>query len=145
MANTDTKQSTWRQETIVLPPKIVQEFVFIDTKPNHVLLNNLGAGAVYMGITLIPNPTLSDMSVAPFSENLYAQDTGFTRIGLWNEGTDPQRLKITSFEHPFNPTTIKPNAVSVNGEGGGGGGGATTISGFSVLYRVDRITLEKWL
>ena len=132
MAANDTKQSTWRQDTLVIPPQVVQEYVFIDTKPNHVLLSNLGAGAVYMGITLIPSPTTSDMSVAPFSENLYAQDTGFTRIQLLNDGTDPQRVKITSFDHPFNPTTIKPNAAAAPAAEGGGGGGATTISGFSV-------------
>jgi hypothetical protein len=134
MAATDTKQSTWRQRTIDLAPKVVQEFVFIDTKPNHVLINNLGTGKIFMGISLIPSPTLFDMQVSPLSENLYAQDTGFTRIQLYSDGTDAQRLKITSFEHPFNPATIKPNNTGGGGgvvEGGGGYTGEAIITGFS--------------
>ena len=134
LAATDTKQTTWRQRTIDLAPQIVQEFVFIDTKPNHVLINNLGTGRVFMGVSLIPSPTLFDMQVSSLGENLYAQDTGFTRIQLFNNGTDTQRVKITSFEHPFNPATIKPTGTATAAAGGGGGGeytGEAIITGFS--------------
>lgn len=129
-----TKQSTWRQTTIDINPGVVNEYVFQDTKPNHVMLHNLGVGKVYLGITLIPSPVLYDMQVLSYSENLYAQEIGFTRIQLYNDGTDPQRIKITSFEHDFNPTTIKPTTTGITaGEGGTGGGtGESIITGFSV-------------
>ena len=114
-----TKQSTWRQHTIDIDPGVVEEFVFPDTKPNHVLLHNMGVGKVFVGVSLIPSPTLYDMQVSSYSESMYAQETGFTRIRMFNSGTDSQLVKITSFEHDFDPTVIKPTR-SATTEGGGG-------------------------
>jgi hypothetical protein len=130
----ETQQTTWRQATINLKPQIVNEFVFPDTKPNHVHINNLGAGELYFGVSVIPSPTIHDMKIGGYGENLYAQESGFTRVQIWNDGTDETLIKLVSFEHAFNPATIKPTVVSGGGVGGGGEG--TTfdgvIKGFSV-------------
>lgn len=129
----ELKQTTWRQATINLKPQIVNEFVFPDTKPNHVHINNLGAGNLFFGVSVIPSPVIHDMRVPSFGENLYAQESGFTRVQIWNDGTDETMIKLVSFEHDFNPATIKPTIV--NGGDGGGGGGETfdgVIKGFSV-------------
>lgn len=129
----ELKQTTWRQATINLKPQIVNEFVFPDTKPNHVHINNLGAGNLYFGVSVIPSPTIHDMKIGGFGENLYAQESGFTRVQIWNDGTDETLIKLVSFEHDFNPATIKPTVI--NGGDGGGGGGETfdgVIKGFSV-------------
>lgn len=92
-----SKQSTWRQQTIEVKPGVVQEFVFPDTKPNHVLIHNMGVGKLYVGIKLIPSSTLFDMMVSANNESLYAQETGFTRITLFLDGTDPQLNKGDKF------------------------------------------------
>ena len=129
----ETKQTTWRQATINLKPQLVNEFVFPDTKPNHVHINNLGAGNLFLGVSVIPSPVISDMRISGYGENLYAQESGFTRIQIFNDGTDEQLIKLVSFEHDFNPATIKPTIIS--GDTGGGGGGEPfdgVIKGFSV-------------
>ena len=127
-----TKQSTWRQHTIDIDPGVVEEFVFPDTKPNHVLLHNMGVGKVFVGVSLIPSPTLYDMQVSSYSESMYAQETGFTRIRMFNSGTDSQLVKITSFEHDFDPTVIKPTRSGTT-EGGGGGTIEGPITGEMVV------------
>ncbi len=129
---TTTKQSTWRQHTIEIGPGVVQEFVFPDTKPNHVLIHNMGVGKIFIGVSLIPSPTLYDMQVSAYSESMYAQETGFTRIRILNSGTDAQLIKVTSFEHDFDPTVIKPTRTGTT-EGGGGGTIEGPITGEMVV------------
>lgn len=130
----DVKQSTWRVTQLNVKPQAVQEYVFPDTKPNHIHIHNLGVGKIYMGVSRIPSPVIYDMSVSSYGENLYAQETGFTRVQLFNDGTDDQLIKLVSFEHDFNPAVIKPTGSTTAAGGGGDGSfdGNVIITGMSV-------------
>jgi hypothetical protein len=106
---------------------------FADTKPNHILINNLSPSKLYMAPNGIPSPQIYDKEVSPFGESLYAQDTGIKRFQLYVDGTGSSRIKFTTFEADFNPTAIAGSTVNgASGGGGGAGDGSVTIVGHSV-------------
>jgi hypothetical protein len=126
------KQSTWRQRELVLQAGIVHTVdFFADTSPNHIMINNLSSSKLYLSPNGIPSPQIYDKEIAPFGESLYAQDTGLKRFQLYIEGTGESRMKITTFEADFTPSTLSGGNVSVTG-GSGGSGGNVTVVGHSV-------------
>jgi hypothetical protein len=124
--------STQRKQRVTLSAKTVNEIVFPDTKPNHIYINSYGAGKLYLSMTGIPSPTRFDLFVDSFGSGIYGQENGVTRVLIYNDGTDPVDIDLTSFEAPFNPL-ILAKSVPVSNGGGGGGGVASnvTIQGFS--------------
>lgn len=129
--NDKTKKSTWRQKSITIQAGSMMEITFPDTKPNYFHINNLGAGRIFFGADFHPNRNIYDMEIGSYGENLYGQETGRERVYLYNDGATENLLKLTTFEHDFEPSSIKPSTTNVTG-GTGGGGGDTVIAGFSV-------------
>ncbi|HHP5608343.1 TPA: hypothetical protein ACSC58_005427 [Bacillus paranthracis] len=124
--------STWREQSITLPPKTVYDVVFPDTKPNHFNVNNLSPSNIYLGINTIPSPQTYDMMVSANGENMHARDLGVTRVMLFNDSVNPARIVLTSGEDKFNPAILASrggNAIVSGGGSGGGGGGV--ITGFT--------------
>lgn len=124
--------STWREQSVTLPPKTVYDVVFPDTKPNHFNVNNLSPANVYLGINTIPSPQTYDMMVSANGENMHARDLGVTRVMLYNDSVNTARIVLTSGEEKFNPAILASrggNAIVSGGGSGGGGGGV--ITGFT--------------
>lgn len=124
--------STWREQSITLPPKTVYDVVFPDTKPNHFNVNNLSPSNIYLGINTIPSPQTYDMMVSANGENMHARDLGVTRVMLYNDSVNNARIVLTSGEEKFNPAILASrggNAIVSGGGSGGGGGGV--ITGFT--------------
>jgi hypothetical protein len=129
---TNKKPSTWRQREEMLSPNVVNTLIFTDTKPNHILINNLGEGELYFSATGLPSESIYDKKVSTFGEVFYAQELGLTRIQIFVKGTNPNRVKVTSFEADFNPASVSTSAPIVSGGGSGGVAESVSINGFSV-------------
>lgn len=124
--------STWREQTLTLPPKTVYDVVFPDTKPNHYHINNLSAAPIYLGVSVLASPKSYDIAVTGNGDNIHARDLGVTRITLYNDSPDKARIVLTTFEDKFNPAVLAGRGGSVTVSGGGGGGGAGgVITGFN--------------
>lgn len=124
--------STWREQSITLPPQSVYDVVFPDTKPNHFNINNLSPSNIYLGINTIPSKQTYDMMVSANGENMHARDLGVTRVMLYNDSVNTARIVLTSGEDKFNPAILASrggNAIVSGGGSGGGGGGV--ITGFT--------------
>lgn len=130
MTNQQIKQSTWRERQVDLHPG-VNEITFADTKPNHILINNLGSSVLTFGATIIPNLSIYDKQINPFGEMLYARDTGLTRCLVYVEGLDNCSIILTSFEDVFNPAALA-SSTSNGGSSGGGGSFDGVIRGIAV-------------
>ncbi|HDR7785262.1 hypothetical protein [Bacillus wiedmannii] len=122
--------STWREQTLTLPPKTVYDVVFPDTKPNHYHINNLSPAMIYLGVAVIASPQSYDIAVTGNGDNIHARDLGSTRITLYNDSPDKARIVLTSFEDKFNPAVLAGRGGSVTVTGGGGGAGGV-ITGFN--------------
>jgi hypothetical protein len=117
---TTQKQSTWREYNITLPAQTVYEHVFLDTTPNHYMINNLSVNDIYLGIKLLPDTSRYDMKVTSGAKNITARDEGVKRISLYNAGSNPAQIILTTFEDKFNPAVLSSGAnVTVTGGGGG--------------------------
>lgn len=123
--------STWREQTLTLPPKTVYDVVFPDTKPNHYHINNLSPAMIYLGVAVIASPQSYDIAVTGNGDNIHARDLGSTRITLYNDSPDKARIVLTSFEDKFNPAVLAGRGGSVTVTGGGGGGAGGVITGFT--------------
>lgn len=123
--------STWREQTLTLPPKTVYDVVFPDTKPNHYHINNLSPATIYLGVSVIASPKAYDIAVAGNGDNIHARDLGATRITLYNDSPDKVRIVLTTFEDKFNPAVLAGRGGSVTVTGGGGGGTGGVITGFT--------------
>ncbi|MES5883195.1 hypothetical protein [Bacillus cereus group sp. MG21] len=122
--------STWREQTLTLPPKTVYDVVFPDTKPNHYHINNLSSAMIYLGVSVLASPKTYDIAVTGNGDNIHARDLGVTRITLYNDSPDKARIVLTSFEEKFNPSVLAGRGGSVTVSGGGGGAGGV-ITGFN--------------
>lgn len=126
-----SKESTQRKQRLTLKPGIVNEVLFQDTKPNHVYVNSYGAGKLYLAMQGIPSPTRYDLFIDSFSDGIFGQENGVTRVLIYLDGVSPVDIDLTSFEAPFNPLILAPQKVIASGGGSGGSGGNVTIQGFT--------------
>lgn len=122
--------STWREQTLTLPPKTVYDVVFPDTKPNHYHINNLSSAMIYLGVSVLASPKTYDIAVTGNGDNIHARDLGVTRITLYNDSPDKARIVLTTFEEKFNPSVLAGRGGSVMVSSGGGGAGGV-ITGFN--------------
>jgi hypothetical protein len=119
----DKKLSTWREKRYTLQPGL-NDIVFPDTKPNHIYINNLGGGTLYLGVSVIPSNTMYEKKIDSFGEGLYARQTGVTRIQIYSDNTNPNDILLITYEDTFQATTMAAStAASAPASGGGGGGG----------------------
>jgi hypothetical protein len=106
-----------REALVTIPPKTISDLNFSETTPNYVHINNYSGGTIYFGKSVLPSNTVYDMIVDGYGDNLYATPNGFKKAYIYNDGADNVNLKITSFQAPFEPSSLK-----------GGGGTATSTS-----------------
>lgn len=122
--------ATWREKRITLNAGL-NEYIFPDTMPNHIVINNLGASKLYLGVNVIPNNVTYEKAISPHGENMLARQTGTTRCQIYNDGTDSCDIILTSFIAEFNPSAITGNTVTTSNNSGGSSDGNVTIVGFS--------------
>ncbi|HDR7311510.1 TPA: hypothetical protein QCX08_004018 [Bacillus cytotoxicus] len=124
--------STWREQTLSLPPKATHTVVFPDTKPNHYHINNLSSASVYLNVVGFAEPNNYDIVIPAHGDNIHGRELGVTRVTLYNDSPDPARVVLTTFEEKFNPTVLASRGGSVTVTGGSGGGGnGGIITGFA--------------
>ncbi|MGE6604853.1 hypothetical protein ACQKEY_24555 [Lysinibacillus fusiformis] len=130
MAENKNIPATWREKRITLNAGL-NEYIFPDTMPNHIVINNLGASKLFLGVNVIPNNVTYEKAISPHGENMLARQTGTTRCQIYNDGTDSCDIILTSFIAEFNPSAITGNTVTSSNNSGGTGDGNVTIVGFS--------------
>lgn len=122
--------ATWREKRITLNAGL-NEYVFPDTMPNHIVINNLGASKLYLGVNVIPNNVTYEKAISPHGENMLARQTGTTRCQIYNDSPNPNDIILTSFVSEFTPASVTGNTVTTSGGGNGTGDGNVTIVGHS--------------
>ena len=122
--------ATWREKRITLHAGL-NEHIFHDTMPNHIVVNNLGASNLYLGVSVIPDNVTYEKLISPRGENMLARQTGTTRCQIYNDSSDVCDIILTSFVAEFNPSAITGNTVTTSNNGGGVSDGNVNIIGFS--------------
>jgi len=122
--------ATWREKRITLNAGL-NEYVFPDTMPNHIVINNLGASKLFLGVNVIPNNVTYEKAITPHGENMLARQTGTTRCQIYNDSPNPNDIILTSFVSEFTPASVTGNTVTSSGGGSGTGDGNVTIVGHS--------------
>lgn len=123
--------ATWREKRLTLHEGL-NEYIFPDTMPNHIVINNLGASKLFLGVTVIPDNVSYEKAIAPHGENMLARQLGTARCQIYNDSTDNCDIILTSFVAEFNPSAVTGNTVtSSGGSGNPTGDGNVTIVGFS--------------
>lgn len=139
-----TKDNTWREVTLTLPPRMAYTHVFEDTKPNHYDINNLSVATLYAGVRVLPSPHEYELMVPSNGRNILARKEGSSQIEIYNDSDVTARIILTTFNEPFNPAVL---ANSASGTSGGGGGGATDgnviVKGFSSALPAGNNNLGK--
>ncbi|PGL57369.1 hypothetical protein CN939_30255 [Bacillus thuringiensis] len=127
-----TKDNTWREVTLTLPPRMAYTHVFEDTKPNHYDINNLSVATLYAGVRVLPSPREYELMVPSNGRNILARKEGSSQIEIYNDSDVTARIILTSFNEPFNPAVLANSASGTSGGGGTGGtGGDGIIKGFT--------------
>ncbi|HDR4710349.1 TPA: hypothetical protein QCQ87_005487 [Bacillus paranthracis] len=127
-----TKDNTWREATLTLPPKMAYTHVFEDTKPNHYDINNLSVATLYAGVRVLPSPHEYEIMIPGNGRNILARKEGASQIEIYNDSDVPARIILTSFNEPFNPAVLANSASGQSSTGGSGGGSDTvTVKGFT--------------
>ncbi|MGI2755261.1 hypothetical protein [Bacillus cytotoxicus] len=127
-----TKDNTWREVTLTLPPRMVYTHVFEDTKPNHYDINNLSVATLYAGVRVLPSPHEYEIMIPGNGRNILARKEGASQIEIYNDSDVPARIILTSFNEPFNPAVLANSASGQSSTGGSGGGSDTvTVKGFT--------------
>ncbi|MEB8914968.1 hypothetical protein P4G61_28415, partial [Bacillus cereus] len=101
-----TKDNTWREVTLTLPPRMAYTHVFEDTKPNHYDINNLSVATLYAGVRVLPSPREYELLVPGNGRNILARKEGSSQIQIYNDSADAARIILTSFNEPFNPAVL---------------------------------------
>lgn len=122
--------ATWREKRITLHAGL-NEHIFHDTMPNHIVVNNLGASNLYLGVSVIPDNVTYEKLISPRGENMLARQTGTTRCQIYNDSSDVCDIILTSFVAEFTPSAITGNTVTTGNNGGGVSDGNVNIIGFS--------------
>lgn len=130
MAENKNIPATWREKRITLNAGL-NEYVFPDTMPNHIVINNLGASKLFLGVNVIPNNVTYEKAISPHGENMLARQTGATRCQIYNDSPNPNDIILTSFVSEFTPASVTGNTVTTSGGGNGAGDGNVTIVGHS--------------
>ncbi|HFK1501210.1 TPA: hypothetical protein ACGXMW_005657 [Bacillus paranthracis] len=127
-----TKDNTWREVTLTLPPKMVYTHHFMDTKPNHYDINNLSVATLYAGVRVLPSPSEYELFVPSNGRNILARKEGSSQIEIYNDSAVPARIILTSFDEPFNPAVLaNSGSVAPISNGGGGVSDTVTVKGFT--------------
>ncbi|KMQ35479.1 hypothetical protein TU69_01480 [Bacillus cereus] len=127
-----TKDNTWREVTLTLPPRMAYTHVFEDTKPNHYDINNLSVATLYAGVRVLPSPHEYEIMIPGNGRNILARKEGASQIEIYNDSDVPARIILTSFNEPFNPAVLANSASGQSSTGGSGGGSDTvTVKGFT--------------
>lgn len=127
-----TKDNTWREVTLTLPPRMAYTHVFEDTKPNHYDINNLSVATLYAGVRVLPSPHEYEIMIPGNGRNILARKEGASQIEIYNDSDVPARIILTSFHEPFNPAVLANSASGQSSTGGNGGGSDTvTVKGFT--------------
>lgn len=136
-------KSTWRQRDIVINGGDIETIDFPDTRPNHVYINNLSPNKLYLGVRTIPSVSNYELDIDSQGYELHAQDQPMTRCMIFNSGTLPARIIVTSFEKEFNPAALTGRSRLTGGSGGDGGNYDGIIRGFSVALPPGNNNLGK--
>lgn len=126
---------TYREQMLTLPAKSTTELNFSDTSPNYIHINNYSGGTIYFGKSVYPSSTRYDMVVDGYGDNLFGTPNGFKKAYIFNDGADITNIKVTSFESPFEASSLKGGggtATSVSGGGGVATNTNSTIVGYNV-------------
>ncbi|TKI85421.1 hypothetical protein [Bacillus mycoides] len=139
-----TKDNTWREVTLTLPPNMVYTHHFMDTKPNHYDINNLSVATLYAGVRVLPSPSEYELFVPSNGRNILARKEGSSQIEIYNDSAVPARIILTSFDEPFNPAVLANSGSGGNGGTGGGGVSSdVTVKGFSAALPAGNNNLGK--
>lgn len=117
MSKADNK--TWRETRVTLPPNEQTTVYFRDTKPNHLLISNSGAAAIYVAVNASVSAQTYDMIIPPRATKLYPRMHGTDRFNLYSDNPDTIDIAVTSWEGEFDPSSV---AQSVEMVGGGADG-----------------------
>lgn len=126
-----TKDNTWREVTLTLPPRMAYTHVFEDTKPNHYDINNLSVATLYAGVRVLPSPHEYELMIPSNGRNILARKEGSSQIEIYNDSDVTARIILTTFNEPFNPAVLANSASGTSGGGGGGTVGDGIIKGFA--------------
>ncbi|WP_328265821.1 hypothetical protein [Priestia megaterium] len=139
-----TKDNTWREVTLTLPPRMAYTHVFEDTKPNHYDINNLSVATLYAGVRVLPSPHEYELMVPSNGRNILARKEGSSQIEIYNDSDVTARIILTTFNEPFNPAVLANSASSTSGGGGGGAtDGNVIVKGFSSALPAGNNNLGK--
>lgn len=128
--STATQQlSSYREQQHTIAPGQLLQVSFSDTMPNHFYLNNLSTADVYLGISILPDPTKYDLYVGPSEQRVTGRDKGVQQAYLFNDSPSPATVVLTTFSKPFDPTVL----IGTNASGGTSSRPSSgIISGFTV-------------
>lgn len=105
--STATQQlSSYREQQHTIAPGQLFQVSFPDTQPNHFYLNNLSNSDVYLGISILPDPTKYDLYVGPSEQRVTGRDKGVQQVYLFNDSPNPATIVLTTFNKAFDPTVL---------------------------------------
>lgn len=117
LANVEKK--SYREQRVHIPAQSGVTIYFNDTFPNHVLFTNSSPAAIYAGLAGSVNSQNYDIAIQPYGTRLLPSLQQFTRVYVYNSGSDDTTITAKSWLGEFDPAAI---AQSVEMVGAGANG-----------------------
>lgn len=136
--------NTWREGELRARAGAVEEYLFMDSSPNHFLLKNYGDSPIYAAMATEPSKKYHDVMIPAGGVKTMARLGACSRIFILNTSATAARVHITSFyREELAPEFIIGAAAAFSGSSGGSSGGAASgggaggpITGFEVSLPV---------
>ena len=95
---------TFRDNVVVVPAAVVEQFNFIDTKPNHVVIVNNSANVVLVSSSMNVSDTVFEFQIAAGKRFQCVFGTRLTSINLFC--TAGATVRLLSYAAPLDPVAM---------------------------------------
>lgn len=102
---TDVKLQTWREQVITPANGAVTPVYFNDTRPNHIIINNAGDNALYVGFDGSLSNTTYNYMIAAGATKVIARPQPFYNINVRRYG-DGGHILIQSYVDEFTIASV---------------------------------------
>jgi hypothetical protein len=110
--NLNIANITYREKTLTIDAGQTMELTFSDSDPNYIHFNNYSGAVLYFGKSVFPTANSYDLVIDSFGDNLFGSPNGFKKAYLFNSGAAAASFKMTSFEAPFDPSTLRTTGTA---------------------------------